>query len=372
MTSPERFTKTEMHRITYNVADQNAATTKSIGIYNFSVQLARQLAGSESVARLDILANPYIESDLTTGPRTRISQHSLPVRHRLGRMIWDQWALYSAAWALGNEWLFLPKGFASFIRRPRGRLAAFVHDTMGDYYQRHYAGFESPAEFLYFDQSLRATLRHAQVIFTNTRYTQSQIEDYARRRGLAPQRIVPIGYGFDAVTPKAAHKTESIVLFASQAPHKRTDLAVELLTNWLAAGTFSGVINCIGIFSDRIKKPDLPAFRWIGRVPPTEGKRLMREARAIVYTSEYEGFGMPPVEAVLEGTCPVYSDIPPLREVMGEAGCAFSNQVPHSFVAAMERALRISREELEGWRTALQARHNWPAVAARFIEALSS
>jgi hypothetical protein len=372
MASPERFTKTEMHRITYNVADQNAATTKSIGIYNFSVQLARQLAGSGSVARLDILANPYVEQDLTTGPRTRISRHSMPVRHRLGRMIWDQWSLYSAARALGNEWLFLPKGFASFIRRPPCRLAAFVHDTMGDYYQRHYAGFESTAEFLYFDRSLRATLRHAQVIITNTRYTQSQIENYARRRGLDCPRIVPIGIGFDAVTPEAAHKTESIVLFASQAPHKRTDLAVELLTNWLAAGTFTGVINCIGIFSDRIKKPDLPAFRWIGRVPSAEKLRLVREARAIIYTSEYEGFGMPPVEAVLEGTCPVYSDIPPLLEVMGGAGCAFSNHDPHSFVSAIERALRISHNELAAWRTELQASYSWPTVARRFLTSLEA
>ena len=99
---------------------------------------------------------------------------------------------------------------------------------------------------------------------------------------------------------------------------------------------------------------------------------MIRSARVVVYVSEQEGFGMPPVEAVLEGTCPVYSDLPPICEVMGDAGCPFSNESESSFVAAMENALQVSPESIRAWSTALMARHNWPAVTRRIVDELAS
>jgi len=47
------------------------------------------------------------------------------------------------------------------------------------------------------------------------------------------------------------------------------------------------------------------------RLPEAEFRRRVAEARTIVYFSDYEGFGMPPVEAVIAGTNAVYSDLPP-------------------------------------------------------------
>ena len=96
----------------------------------------------------------------------------------------------------------------------------------------------------------------------------------------------------------------------------------------------------------------------------------MRRARAVVYVSEYEGFGMPPVEAVMEGTCPVYSDIPPIRETMGEAGFPFGNEAPEEFVAAMQRALETPAETITGWAEQLLRRHNWQSVTRRIIDGM--
>src|SRR5271169_6432400 len=97
----------------------------------------------------------------------------------------------------------------------------------------------------------------------------------------------------------------------------------------------------------------------------------MRSARVVVFFSEYEGFGRPPVEAVLAGACPVYSDIPATREVMSGRGCPFDNADYPSFAAALRQALAAPPAQLRVWAEELLALHNWDAVASRVVAALS-
>ena len=85
---------------------------------------------------------------------------------------------------------------------------------------------------------------------------------------------------------------------------------------------------------------------------------------------EYEGFGMPPVEAVLNGACPVYSDIPVTQETMGGAGAPFENASFESFAEAMNKAIRMEAPELEHAARGLTLRHNWALVADRIIGGL--
>lgn len=359
--------------LVYSIADQNVATTKSIGIYNFSVQLLQHLATRRDLEKLTVFTNRTIAADVAPSPQVHIEEHNSAVRHRVGRMLWDQFGVCRRAEATKQRWLLLPKGFCSFMLRPQMRLAAFVHDIMGQYYYRRYPGFWPRLESLYFSQSLAATIERTDVIFTNTNFTKSEVLRLARRHGLAePKKIVVTGYGFDPVEPAPVGKENRILLFASNMPHKRTDIAIRFLKHWLEATRFDGVIDCIGILSGDMEKPQGPHWNWIGRVPPAKGREMIRQARAVVYVSEYEGFGMPPVEAVLEGTCPVFSGIPPIREVMGDAGWPFSNESPDSFVEAMEKAFTTSPETIREWSQALIARHNWDAVTGRIVGELSA
>ena len=358
--------------LVYSIADQNVATTKSIGIYNFSVHLAQYLSEHPQIRQLTVFSNRTVSPALRLTARGQVQEFNSACQSKLGRMWWDQWALYRAARATGHGWLFLPKGFCSFVTHPRLQVAAFVHDIMGDFYRQHYPGFQPKLEAFYFARSLAATLRQSRVIFTNTGFSKSELTGWARRRGLPLPKVVVTGYGFAAPEPVWLEKENRILLFASEMPHKRTDIAIRFLSRWLRESKYEGAIDCIGILSPRMPKPEGRGWNWIGRVLPARAYELMRRARAVIYVSEYEGFGMPPVEAVLEGSCSVFSDIPPLREAMGEAGCPFSNDSEESFIKAMNQALATRSETIHVWAAGLLHRHHWPAVAERILRELSA
>ncbi len=62
-----------------------------------------------------------------------------------------------------------------------------------------------------------------------------------------------------------------------------------------------------------------PNVKFLGRVSDAELTSLYKHATAFVYPSLYEGFGIPPIEAMTYGCPVIVSDIEVLREVCGEA-----------------------------------------------------
>jgi len=63
---------------------------------------------------------------------------------------------------------------------------------------------------------------------------------------------------------------------------------------------------------------ELPNVTLTGHVSDDELAAILTGARALVFPSDDEGFGLPPVEALACGTPVVCTDIPALREVLGD------------------------------------------------------
>jgi glycosyltransferase involved in cell wall biosynthesis len=76
-----------------------------------------------------------------------------------------------------------------------------------------------------------------------------------------------------------------------------------------------------------------------GHVPRAEIVSLLQRASALVFPSLYEGFGLPPLEAMACG-CPVAcSDRASLPEVVGDAARLFDPEKPEAIAAAVEEVL---------------------------------
>jgi glycosyltransferase involved in cell wall biosynthesis len=76
-----------------------------------------------------------------------------------------------------------------------------------------------------------------------------------------------------------------------------------------------------GFSAENLEKLAGRQVRFTGWVPREELYNLFRGARAFVYPSCFEGFGMPVLEAMAARIPVACSDIPPLREIAD--GCAF-------------------------------------------------
>jgi len=79
-------------------------------------------------------------------------------------------------------------------------------------------------------------------------------------------------------------------------------------------------------------------IRHAGREESTLN-RLYREAAAFVYPSLYEGFGMPPLEAMAHGCPVVCSHHASLPEVVGDAAETFDGGSPDDIGSAIERVV---------------------------------
>jgi len=109
-----------------------------------------------------------------------------------------------------------------------------------------------------------------------------------------------------------------------------------------------------------------------GTVSDTELKALYQSALALVFPSLYEGFGLPPLEAMACG-CPVAaSNAASIPEVCGDAALYFDPHAPDAIGAAM---MRLHDEpELRGQlreRGARRVQHfSWNAAARVLMERL--
>ena len=76
-----------------------------------------------------------------------------------------------------------------------------------------------------------------------------------------------------------------------------------------------------------------------GAVPDADLPALYSGASAFVFPSLYEGFGIPPLEAMACGTPVVCSDAPPLPDVVGEAALVVNARRPEAIAEAIARVL---------------------------------
>lgn len=86
----------------------------------------------------------------------------------------------------------------------------------------------------------------------------------------------------------------------------------------------------------------------VGYVPQRTVRALYANASLVVYPSLYEGFGIPPLEAMWCRTPVVASDLPPIREVVGDAALLVDPGSPRALATAIKQILSDSelRESL--------------------------
>ncbi|GJG89163.1 hypothetical protein tb265_43440 [Gemmatimonadetes bacterium T265] len=186
--------------------------------------------------------------------------------------------------------------------------------------------------------------------------------DPARLAAVRAKYALPDGPYLLSLSTLAPHKNIPRLLraFAELVRAERVD-DLRLVLAGARGGGYDEILrelDQLGAVSDRI--------RFAGYVDDEDLAPLYSGALAFVYPSYYEGFGLPPLEAMQCGTPVITGDRASLPEVVGDAGLMVD---PYDVDALAQALLRVYRDE------ALRAELSRRAVAragtftwARFAE----
>ena len=245
---------------------------------------------------------------------------------------------------------------------PRTELPAVV--TLLDVQHHDLPGFFSRAEGMYRRRAYDRAARDADAVVTISEFSKGRI---AETLGIEPERIEVVHLGVDRGRfspdgpPTSLDLPERFLLYPANAwPHKNHERLLEALA-------LAPDVELVLTGQDYGRLGALPArARHLGHVPHEQLPALLRAATGLIFPSLYEGFGMPPLEAMACGCPAAVADAGALPEVVGEAAITFDPREPEAIAAAM-RALWAGEQAPEpGLERA--RRFTWSAAAQRHRE----
>jgi len=111
--------------------------------------------------------------------------------------------------------------------------------------------------------------------------------------------------------------------------------------------------------------------KFVGYIPEEELPLWYAAATVFVFPSIYEGFGMPPLEAMACGTPVITSNTSSLPEVVGDAGIMVSPTDTTALAEAMQRILTSAdvRADLRTRGLKRAQQFSWTQTAIKTLEA---
>ena len=225
---------------------------------------------------------------------------------------------------------------------------------------------------------LRVAAALARWIITDSQFSK---EELLRHLPLDPARIevIPLGVKDSFMHRPREPRNESTrpyVLFVGE-PEERKGLstlaaAMALLPKTMRSGTDLVIAGASG----RYPVPHVPddvGVRNVGWVEDQTLAALYAGAAAFVYPSEYEGFGLPMIEAMASGAPVIATDAPGLREAGADAAEYVRPGAPQELARAIEAVLAdpARANDLRERGLARTKDLTWERTARRTLDVIS-
>lgn len=222
----------------------------------------------------------------------------------------------------------------------------------------------SPLERLFRRFAYDRAARRADAVVTISEFTKQRLVHHL---GIAPEKITVAHLAFDQVDFAANLGARGDFLFypARAWRHKNHS---RLFEAFAILRERHPQLRLVLTGGDLDKLGELPdGVDWAGHISREELGELYRTAAALVFPSLYEGFGLPPLEAMASG-CPVAaSDAGSIPEICGDAAVYFDAEDPRAIADGVEEALRRG-SELGARGVERAAQFTWDACSRIHIE----
>ena len=355
------------------VIDARELCGRPTGVGRYLAGLLTAWATSDDARRHDWTLLTH--APLETESRWNASAHVVSGN---GGTSWEQFALPGALRGERPNVFFAPGYTAPLaVAAP---LVLTIHDV----------SFFAHPEWFSFREGLRRrwltawSARRARRVITDTEFSQSEIR---RHIGIAADRLRVIPLGIDRRSPNRSDQRSDgrspIVLYVGSVfERRRVDRLIESF-DAVVARVPAARLEIVGENRTRHPRLDLEAIRLRSAhaerinlrsyVDDETLAQLYCDAAVFAFLSEYEGFGLTPLEALVEGVPPVVLDTAVARETCGGAARyvgpdASNQQIADAIVDLLTNA--GARHDVLRHADAVLSKYDWDRAAAQTLSVL--
>ena len=306
-----------------------------------------------------------------------------PVRHPRLQRLFDHWILVQLRPVLRRH--RVDAFYSINTKFPMATVPSFatVHGVEWYFHPQGFRFLERVKQWLWFQLAVR---RSAGIVTfaENTRRDMLRIHPRCDR----PMRVVP--EGVDPMFRRLAHGERSTALLdrlgisgafvlsvCSLVPRKNLDGLMRAFALMQSAAPLSYRLVLVGRSGWRADRLRVLAAQlgiadrvcFAGYLPDADLVQLYNQARLFVYPSKYEGFGLPPLEAMACGVPVVTSDRSATAEVARDAAILIDPDSDQELAAGMQRALtdELLRSRLIAAGLLRSQHYSWPAMTSEIV-----
>ena len=332
--------------------DATALPPEPVGAGTYIIQLVRALADSDSDHEWVVFAHrSRIE---LFGEMPGRTMEWIPIRDKspFQRLIWEQTTLPTVAKQTRLDILHS----LHYTRPNRLECASVV--TFHDMTFFLYPQLHTLPKRTFFPVAIRSSARRANALIAVSETTR---QDTIRLLNVSPEKIFTCPNGVspdfhpisDASRLEACrnkyHLPENFILYLGTIePRKNLPILLRAFHRLVQEGAGLHLVITgkhgwmVEQVRDTIRELHLDRLiHFTGYIPADDLPIVYNLARTFVYPSLYEGFGLPPLEAMACGIPVIASAIPAIQELVGDAGVLF----PPQDEEALFQALRMVVED---------------------------
>jgi len=235
--------------------------------------------------------------------------------------------------------LYSPANIAPFWTFKKTKLVVTLHDVAYLSYPKTVSKFF----YYYYRFVMPLILKKASKVVTISKTSRDEIIKYYP---FAKEKIVVIYNGIlDSFFEKQDVSKKNLILYVGSLNERKNYSAVIKAFRMLPK-EYGYQLAMVGNFSQnfaiKLKNKNIledvkddKNIIFYSDLELNQLKKLYLEAKVFIYPSFYEGFGLPPLEAMASGTAVIASNSSSIPEVVGDAGMLISPEREEELLAAM-------------------------------------
>jgi len=358
-------------KVFYDMIDISNSKGNSIGIYNYSLSLLKELSKNENILLFVACNNKnfpliYIDEINVKYLKINIKYPSI-----LYRLYWNIYASIKLAKKKGCNIYFTPKGHSPglFKRKKQPYVVSTIHDLIPFFYKNNF-----PNYFGFFKNTIVCNILKKSVLISNhiitiSNFTSSEIHKNITNNN-SNISVIHNGCNIYNSISYFSYRKDYIFSMTSILPHKNFNnliLSYKLYRN--IASKPLDLIIC-GIDNNIIPYELKNYIITYKNIDDDLLKILYKNASLFLFIPLIEGFGFPPLEALSHKTKTLVSDIPVFRELYNNYVYFINPINPLEIAVAIQNTL--NSKDLNEDSSELINYYNWETTGKKVYHIFNS